>query len=139
MLIRNRLLNQAKLADAHGFINNMPQAYEQVVGERGVGLSGGQIQRICIARALYHEPKFLIFDEATSALDGESENHIQKNMQKILQNRTAVVIAHRLSTVMNADQIFVLYDGHIAEKGVHADLLAKRGMYYQLFHKQLAS
>ncbi len=134
-----QIIKSAKLADAHGFINNMPQAYEQVVGERGVGLSGGQIQRICIARALYHEPKFLIFDEATSALDGESENHIQKNMQKILQNRTAVVIAHRLSTVMNADQIFVLYDGHIAEKGVHADLLAKRGMYYQLFHKQLAS
>ena len=136
---QRQIMQSAKLADAHGFISNLPIGYEQVVGERGVGLSGGQIQRICIARALYHQPKFLIFDEATSALDGESEHHIQTNMQQILENRTAVVIAHRLSTVMNADQIFVLYDGRIAEQGVHKELLSKKGMYYQLFHKQVAN
>lgn len=135
---QRQIVKSAKLADAHGFIANLPLAYEQVVGERGVGLSGGQIQRICIARALYHEPSFLIFDEATSALDGESEYNIQRNMKKILSNRTAVVIAHRLSTVMNADHIFVLYNGHIVEEGKHADLLTKKGMYYQLFYKQLA-
>jgi len=136
---QRQIIQSAKLADAHGFISNLPIGYEQVVGERGVGLSGGQIQRICIARALYHQPKFLIFDEATSALDGESEHHIQSNMQKILENRTAVIIAHRLSTVMNADQIFVLYDGRIAEQGVHKALLDQKGMYYQLFHKQVAN
>lgn len=136
---QRQIMQSAKLADAHGFISNLPIGYEQVVGERGVGLSGGQIQRICIARALYHQPKFLIFDEATSALDGESEHHIQTNMQQILENRTAVVIAHRLSTVMHADQIFVLYDGRIAEQGVHKELLDKKGMYYQLFHKQVAN
>ncbi|MEN8189877.1 MAG: peptidase domain-containing ABC transporter [Thermodesulfobacteriota bacterium] len=136
---QRRVMQAAKLADAHGFITNLPIGYEQVVGERGVGLSGGQIQRICIARALYNEPKFLIFDEATSALDGESEHHIQSNMEQILANRTAVIIAHRLSTVMNADQIFVLYDGRIVEKGVHSELVDARGMYYQLFQKQISA
>ena len=89
---RNRIIEVAKLADAHGFIANMPLGYEQVVGERGVGLSGGQLQRLCIARALYHNPRLLIFDEATSALDTHSESNILRNMQQILKGRTAVVM-----------------------------------------------
>ena len=135
---QRRIQEAAKLADAHGFISNLQQGYEQVVGERGVGLSGGQMQRLCIARALYNEPQFLIFDEATSALDGETEGQIQRNMQEILQGKTAVIIAHRLSTVMNADQIFVLYDGRVTEQGTHKELLAQQGIYYQLVQKQLA-
>lgn len=129
----------AKLADAHGFISNMPLGYEQVVGERGVGLSGGQLQRLCIARALYHNPRLVIFDEATSALDTHSESNILRNMQQILKGRTAVVIAHRLSTIMGADKILVLYNGSIVEEGNHAELVDRKGMYYQLVKKQIAS
>jgi subfamily B ATP-binding cassette protein HlyB/CyaB len=136
---RNRIIEVAKLADAHGFISNMPLGYEQVVGERGVGLSGGQLQRLCIARALYHNPRLLIFDEATSALDTHSESNILNNMQHILKGRTAVVIAHRLSTIMNADKILVLYNGSIVEEGSHGELVDRKGMYYQLVKKQIAS
>ncbi len=135
---RNRIIEVAKLADAHGFISNMPLGYEQVVGERGVGLSGGQLQRLCIARALYHDPKLLIFDEATSALDTQSEGNILKNMKDILTGRTAVVIAHRLSTIMSADKILVLYNGNVVEEGNHAELVDKKGMYFQLVKKQIA-
>ncbi|MCG6866571.1 MAG: ATP-binding cassette domain-containing protein, partial [Thiogranum sp.] len=136
---RNRIIEVAKLADAHGFISRMPLGYEQVVGERGVGLSGGQLQRLCIARALYHNPRLLIFDEATSALDTHSESNILKSMQQILKGRTAVVIAHRLSTIMDADKILVLYNGSIVEEGNHGELVGKKGMYYQLVKKQIAS
>jgi subfamily B ATP-binding cassette protein HlyB/CyaB len=136
---RNRIIEVAKLADAHGFIANMPLAYEQVVGERGVGVSGGQLQRLCIARALYHNPRLLIFDEATSALDTHSESNILRNMQQILKGRTAVVIAHRLSTIMSADKILVLYNGSIVEEGNHGQLVDKKGMYYQLVKKQMAT
>ncbi|MEZ4528097.1 MAG: peptidase domain-containing ABC transporter, partial [Desulfobacterales bacterium] len=126
----------ARLADADGFIRNLPAGYEQVVGERGMGLSGGQIQRICIARALYRDPVLLILDEATSSLDSASEQRIRDNMQKIRKGRTALVIAHRLSTVRDADKIVVLYEGSIAEEGTHEELLRRRGMYYQLIHQQ---
>jgi subfamily B ATP-binding cassette protein HlyB/CyaB len=136
---RNRIIEVAKLADAHGFIANMPLGYEQVVGERGVGLSGGQLQRLCIARALYHNPRLLIFDEATSALDTHSESNILSNMQQILRGRTAVVIAHRLSTIMSADKILVLYNGSIVEEGSHSELVDRKGMYFQLVKKQIAS
>jgi subfamily B ATP-binding cassette protein HlyB/CyaB len=135
---RNRLIEVAKLADAHGFISKLPLGYEQVVGERGMGLSGGQLQRLCIARALYHNPRLLIFDEATSALDTHSEGNILRNMQQILKGRTAVVIAHRLSTIMHADKILVLYNGGVIEEGNHAELVDKKGMYYQLVKKQMA-
>jgi subfamily B ATP-binding cassette protein HlyB/CyaB len=135
---RNRVIEVAKLADAHGFISKMPLGYEQVVGERGVGLSGGQLQRLCIARALYHNPRLLIFDEATSALDTHSESNILRSMQQILKGRTAVVIAHRLSTIMGADKILVLYNGSIVEEGNHEELVGKKGMYYQLVKKQMA-
>jgi len=134
-----RIAEVARLSDAHGFISNMPLGYEQRVGERGTGLSGGQIQRICISRALYHDPAFLIFDEATSALDSESESHIQQNMRKILEGRTAVLIAHRLSTIMNADKILVLYDGAVVEEGSHQELLEKKGMYFHLVQKQISA
>ena len=134
-----RIIEVARLADAHGFIAGMPLGYEQVVGERGIGLSGGQLQRLCIARSLYHDPKLLIFDEATSALDTQSESNILSNMQDILHGRTAVVIAHRLSTIMRADKILVLYNGAVVEEGQHDELVNSRGMYYQLVQKQMAS
>jgi ATP-binding cassette subfamily B protein len=136
---RRRIEEVAKMADAHAFIAKMPLGYEQVVGERGVGLSGGQVQRLCIARALYHDPRLLVFDEATSALDTQSESNIIGNMQAILQGRTAVIIAHRLSTIMRADKIVVLYEGAIVEQGRHEELLARRGMYYELVQKQLSA
>jgi len=134
----NRIIEVAKLADAHGFISNLPLGYEQLVGERGMGLSGGQLQRLCIARALYHDPKLLILDEATSALDTQTESNILGSMQEILKGRTAVVIAHRLSTIMNADRILVLYNGSVVEEGRHDELVEKKGMYFQLVKKQIA-
>ena len=136
---RRRIEEVAKMADAHAFISKLPLGYEQVVGERGMGLSGGQVQRLCIARALYHDPRLLVFDEATSALDTQSESNILGNMQEILKGRTAVVIAHRLSTIMRADKILVLYDGAIVEQGRHDELVARKGMYFQLVQKQLGS
>ncbi|WP_019142878.1 peptidase domain-containing ABC transporter [Noviherbaspirillum massiliense] len=136
---RRRIEEVAKMADAHAFISKMPLGYEQVVGERGMGLSGGQIQRLCIARALYHDPRLLVFDEATSALDTQSESNIIGNMSEILRGRTAVIIAHRLSTIMRADKILVLYEGAVVEQGRHEELVGRRGMYYQLVQKQLSA
>lgn len=136
---RRRIEEVAKLADAHAFISKLPLRYEQIVGERGMGLSGGQIQRLCIARALYHDPRLLVFDEATSALDTQSESNIIGNMHDILEGRTAVIIAHRLSTIMRADKILVLYEGAIVEQGRHDELVARKGMYYQLVQKQLST
>jgi ATP-binding cassette subfamily B protein len=136
---RRRIEEVAKMADAHAFISKLPLRYDQVVGERGVGLSGGQMQRLCIARALYHDPRLLIFDEATSALDTQSESNIIANMQEILRGRTAVIIAHRLSTIMRADKILVLYEGAIVEQGRHDELVGRKGMYYQLVQKQLSA
>ncbi len=136
---RRRIVEVARLADAHGFVSKLPNGYEQTVGERGVGLSGGQIQRLCIARALYRDPRLLIFDEATSALDTQSETSILRNLSEVLEGRTALVIAHRLSTIMNADKILVLYQGRIVEEGTHQTLLDRQGMYYQLIHKQIAA
>lgn len=136
---RRRIEEVARMADAHPFIAKMPRGYEQVVGERGMGLSGGQIQRLCIARALYHDPRLLVFDEATSALDTQSESNIIANMADILKGRTAVIIAHRLSTIMRADKILVLYEGAIVEQGRHEELVERKGMYYQLVQKQLSA
>jgi len=136
---RRRIEEVAKKADAHAFISKMPLGYEQVVGERGMGLSGGQIQRLCIARALYHDPRLLVFDEATSALDTQSESNIIAAMSDILKGRTAVIIAHRLSTIMRADKILVLYEGAIVEQGKHEELVERRGMYYELVQKQLST
>jgi len=135
---RNRIIRVARLADAHDFVSGLPLGYEQVVGERGMGLSGGQVQRICIARALYFDPSLLVFDEATSALDSQSESNIIRNMQEILKGRTAVVIAHRLSTIMSSHKIVVLFNGTVAEEGDHQELVDRRGMYYQLVKQQMA-
>jgi len=134
---RRRIEEVAKRADAHGFISKMPQGYQQLVGERGTGLSGGQIQRLCIARALYRDPRLLVLDEATSALDSQSESNIIANLDEILKGRTAVVIAHRLSTIMQANKILVLYEGKVVEQGRHQELVDRRGMYYELVQKQL--
>ncbi|MGO9989303.1 MAG: peptidase domain-containing ABC transporter [Steroidobacteraceae bacterium] len=136
---RRRIEEVAKRADAHGFISKMPLGYQQVVGERGMGLSGGQIQRLCIARALYRDPRLLVFDEATSALDSQSESNIIANLHDVLKGRTAVVIAHRLSTIKRADKILVLYEGKIVEQGRHEELIERRGMYYELMQKQLSA
>ncbi len=136
---RRRIAEAAELADAHGFVSALPLGYDQVVGERGVGLSGGQIQRLCIARALYRDPQVLILDEATSALDAQAEVNILDNMKRVTEGRTCIVIAHRLSTVRDADKILVLYEGGIAESGKHDELVARQGMYYQLFKRQMAA
>ncbi len=135
---RRRVMEVAKLADAHNFITQTPLGYDQIVGERGMGLSGGQMQRLCIARALYRDPSILILDEATSALDSQSESAILTNMQSVLAGRTSIVIAHRLSTIMNADKILVLFEGNIVEQGKHEELLERGGMYHQLVSKQLS-
>ncbi len=132
-----RIINCARLAAAHDFISSMPLGYETVVGERGISLSGGQRQRIALARALYGQPRLLILDEATSNLDVETERTIQKHLDQILQDVTSLVIAHRLSTVRNADLIVVLNEGVIVETGTHQSLMEKKGLYYYLNSQQL--
>ncbi|NLB94643.1 MAG: cyclic nucleotide-binding domain-containing protein [Armatimonadetes bacterium] len=133
----DEVVGAAMLAGAHDFITVLPLGYETVIGERGQSLSGGQRQRIAIARALFKKPRILIFDEATSALDNESERAIQQNLDKILKDRTTFIIAHRLSTVRNADLIVVLDQGVIVETGTHYSLMQQRGLYYYLNSQQL--
>ncbi|MEM6431505.1 MAG: ABC transporter transmembrane domain-containing protein [Deinococcota bacterium] len=126
----------ANAANAHDFISSFPDGYDTLVGERGVKLSGGQRQRIAIARAILKDPRILILDEATSALDNESEALVQDALEHLMQGRTTFVIAHRLSTVQNADRIVVLDDGEIVQVGSHESLLAKGGLYRELYDKQ---
>lgn len=133
----DRLIEVSKLAYAHDFIQDLPMGYETKIREQGVGLSGGQRQRLSIARALYGDPKILIFDEATNALDSESEQAIQEGLGGMLEGKTAFIIAHRLSTVKDADLIIVLDDGTIVERGTHDALIAERGLYYALSGQQL--
>ena len=115
-------------------INELPLKYETIIGERGVRLSGGQRQRIGIARALYHDPQVLILDEATSALDNLTEQAVMDAVHNLKQNITIVLIAHRLSTIQKADQILIIEDGRIVERGKHGELLESKGRYYEL-HK----
>ena len=126
----------AKIANAHGFITAMPQGYQTTIGDRGGKLSGGQRQRLSIARAVLKDPEILILDEATSALDTESEKLVQEALSNLMKNRTSLVIAHRLSTIANADEIIVMNNGEIIERGNHAQLLALNGTYKKLCDMQ---
>jgi ATP-binding cassette, subfamily B, bacterial HlyB/CyaB len=133
-----QVIEAAKLAEAHSFIQAMPLAYSTKVGERGANLSGGQRQRIAIARSLIGDPKILILDEATSALDTESERRFQENLERYSRDRTTFIIAHRLSTVQRADRILVLDQGILVEQGNHEALMAQHGIYYHLAQQQLS-
>lgn len=126
----------ARAAEAHDFILQLPQGYDTIVGERGQKLSGGQRQRVSIARAVLKDPPVLILDEATSAVDNETEAAIQRSMQVITQGRTTLVVAHRLSTIVNANRIYVLDEGRIAEQGSHTELVANNGIYASLWRVQ---
>jgi ATP-binding cassette, subfamily B, heavy metal transporter len=126
----------AELAQIDHFIRLLPEGYESMVGERGLKLSGGEKQRVAIARTLLKAPQILILDEATSALDTNTEQEIQTALDRVSQGLTTLVIAHRLSTIINADEIIVLKDGEIVEKGSHTDLLEKKGLYATMWDKQ---
>lgn len=132
----DRVRRAARVAQAEEFIEHMPEKYETIVGERGLGLSGGQKQRVAIARAVLTDPKILIMDDSTSAVDMETEYEIQQQLKDVLKGRTTFIIAHRISSVKNADQILVLKDGKIAERGTHAQLLDQRGIYFGMVQDQ---
>lgn len=138
-LSREQVEEIAKIAEAHDFISSLPNGYETIVGERGHRLSGGQRQRISIARALIKDPSILILDEATSAVDNETEAAIQRSLTKVKHGRTTIIIAHRLSTVVDADKIFVLEQGKIKQQGTHHQLIAKGGIYRDLWSVQTGS
>jgi ATP-binding cassette, subfamily B, bacterial len=132
-----RLEYAAKIANIKEFVERMPHGFETKVGKEGVEMSTGQKQRLLIARAVYKNPDFIFFDEATSALDANNEKVIMQNLEDFFKGRTVVVVAHRLSTVKNADQILVLDRGEIIERGSHDELVKTRGAYYNLVKNQL--
>ncbi|MFN7134085.1 MAG: ATP-binding cassette domain-containing protein, partial [Myxococcales bacterium] len=129
----------AKAANAHDFVSKFPDGYRTLVGERGVQLSGGQKQRVAIARAVLKDPRILVLDEATSALDAESEHLVKEALDRLLVGRTTLVIAHRLSTVADADRVVVLDGGRIVQSGAHAELLRVEGLYKRLVERQFVA
>ncbi len=133
---REEVEEAARLARIHDFIMALPQGYEATVGERGLKLSGGEKQRVAIARTILKNPRILLFDEATSALDTRTEQEIQRSLEEVSRGRTTVMIAHRLSTIINADEIIVLDRGRVAERGRHGELLARDGLYADMWRRQ---
>ncbi len=132
----DEIIEAAKIAQAHDFIMEMPYGYDTIIGERGMGLSGGQKQRIAIARAILKQPKILILDDSTSSVDMETEYKIQKALKHVTHDMTTFIIAHRISSVKDADQIIVLDNGEIIERGTHKTLLDKKGLYYNMYREQ---
>jgi ATP-binding cassette subfamily B protein len=133
----DEVIEAAKNANAHDFIMSFPDGYNTDIGQRGIKLSGGQKQRLSIARVFLKNPPILIFDEATSALDNESEKVVQDSLESLAKNRTTFVIAHRLTTIQNAQKILVLTEEGIAESGTHEELLEKKGIYEKLYHMHM--
>ena len=133
---KEEVVSAAKNADIHDFISALPDGYETIVGERGLKLSGGEKQRVAIARTILKNPKIFFFDEATSALDSSTEKEIQKNLENVSKDKTTLIIAHRLSTAANADNIIVLDKGVITEQGTHESLLLEKGKYFEMWEKQ---
>ena len=133
---KEEIIDAAKKANIHDFIMSLPDGYDTYVGERGTRLSGGQKQRISIARVFLKDPKILILDEATSALDNESERHIQKSLEELAKNRTCITIAHRLSTIRHADEIIVIGENGMEERGTHEQLLKENGVYANYYRLQ---
>ena len=133
---QNEIEEAAKAARIHDFISHTPEGYATKVGERGLKLSGGEKQRVAIARTLLKNPPIMIFDEATSALDSANEKAIQAELQNVSANKTTLIIAHRLSTVIDAHEILVMQAGQIAERGSHSQLLALNGVYAQMWAMQ---
>jgi ATP-binding cassette subfamily B protein len=137
LMNKEKLINAVNLANLGEFVDALPNGFKTRIGSSGMNISGGQRQRVFIARAVYKDPKFLFFDEATSSLDANNESLIMKNLESFYRHRTVVIVAHRLSTVKNADQIVVLDKGKIVEIGKHTDLVNNRGYYYTLIKNQL--
>lgn len=127
----------AEIADAHSFISRMPEGYATIVGERGVGLSGGLKQRISLARALTKDPAILILDDTTSAVDMETESKIQKELGRLTEKKTTFIIAHRISSVREANLILMMEKGRVVESGTHSELVEQRGKYFDVYQKQL--
>jgi ATP-binding cassette subfamily B protein len=131
------LINSCETANILSFIDSLPNGFNTVLGSEGVGLSQGQKQRLLIARAVYKNPEYLFFDEATNSLDANNEKEIVENLDRFFTGKTVIVVAHRLSTVKNADKIVVLHNGAIAEEGTHEELTFAQGRYYELVKNQL--